>query len=78
MIGESQLDNEFDIDGETEMQISDTTVLPYLYIALLEYCSEMTGDSIKDIDKHIARTVGLYGTTGANFPRGDKLNGQTN
>ena len=57
------------------MQISDTTVLPYLYIALLEYCSEMTGDSIKDIDKHIARTVGLYGTTGANFPRGDKLNG---
>ena len=67
--------NEFDIDGETEMQISDTTVLPYLYIALLEYCSEMTGDSIKDIDKHIARTVGLYGTTGANFPRGDKLNG---
>ena len=69
------MDNEFDIDGETEMQISDTTVLPYLYIALLEYCSELTGDPIKDIDKHIARTVGLYGTTGANFPRGDKLNG---
>lgn len=67
--------NEFDIDGETEMQISDTTVLPYLYIALLEYCSELTGDPIKVIDKHIARTVGLYGTTGANFPRGDKLNG---
>ena len=67
--------NEFDIDGETEMQISDTTVLPYLYIALLEYCSELTGESIKDIDKGIARTVGLYGTTGANFPRGDKLNG---
>ena len=69
------MDNEFDIDGETEMQISDTTVLPYLYIALLEYCSELTGDPIKVIDKHIARTVGLYGTTGANFPRGDKLNG---
>ena len=67
--------NEFDIDGETEMEISDTTVLPYLYIALLEYCSELTGDPIKVIDKHIARTVGLYGTTGANFPRGDKLNG---
>ena len=67
--------NEFDIDGETEMQISDTTVLPYLYIALLEYCSELTGDPIKVIDKHIARTVGLYGTTGANFPRGGKLNG---
>ena len=67
--------NEFDIDGETEMQISDTTVLPYLYIALLEYCSELTGESIKEIDKSIARTVGLYGTTGANFPRGDKLNG---
>ena len=69
------MDNEFDIDGETEMQISDTTVLPYLYIALLEYCSELTGESIKEIDKSIARTVGLYGTTGANFPRGDKLNG---
>ena len=68
------MNKEFEI-LETEMEISDTTVLPYLYIALLEYCSEITGDSIKDIDKHIARTVGLYGTTGTNFPRGDKLDG---
>ena len=71
------MNKEFEI-LETEMEISDTTVLPYLYIALLEYCSEITGDSIKDIDKHIAKTVGLYGTTGTNFPRGDKLDGQTN
>ena len=69
------MDNKFDIDGETEMQISDTTVLPYLYIALLEYCSELTGETIKDIDKNIARTVGLYGTIGTDLPRGDKLNG---
>jgi hypothetical protein len=68
------MNKEFEI-LETEMEISDTTVLPYLYIALLEYCSEITGDSIKDIDKHIAKTVGLYGTTGTNFPRGDKLDG---
>ena len=69
------MDNKFDIDGETEMQISDTTVLPYLYIALLEYCSKLTGETIKDIDKNIARTVGLYGTIGTDLPRGDKLNG---
>ena len=68
------MNKEFEI-LETEMEISDTTVLPYLYIALLEYCSEITGNSIKDIDKHIAKTVGLYGTTGTNFPRGDKLDG---
>jgi len=33
--------------------------LPYMYIALLEYCSEVTGDSTTDIDNHIEQTVGL-------------------
>ena len=68
------MNKEFEI-LETEMEISDTTVLPYLYIALLEYCSELTGETIKEIDKNIARTGGLYGTIGTNFPRGDKLDG---
>ena len=50
MIGESQLDNEIDIKIEK---------LPYMYIALLEYCSEVTGDSTEVIDYHIEQTVGL-------------------
>ena len=31
--------------------------LPYMYIALLEYCSEVTGDSCDAIDDHIEKTV---------------------
>ena len=50
MIGESQLDNEIEIKIEK---------LPYMYIALLEYCSEVTGDSTRDIDHHIEQTVAL-------------------
>ena len=50
IIGESQLTNEIDIKLER---------LPYMYIALLEYCSEVTGDSTTAIDNHIEQTVGL-------------------
>ena len=31
--------------------------LPYMYLALLEYCSEVTGDSCDAIDDHIEKTV---------------------
>ena len=31
--------------------------LPYMYLALLEYCSEVTGDSLDVIDDHIEQTV---------------------
>jgi len=64
------LDNEFEIVESKEFSIVETEVLPYLYIALLEYCSDLTGDSIKDIDTQMAHTI-----RGSNFPRGDKLNG---
>ena len=53
-----------------ELHIRETDTLPYLYIALLEYCSELTGDTIKDIDTQMAHTI-----RGDNFPRGDNLNG---
>ena len=53
-----------------EFEIVETDALPYLYIALLEYCSELTGDTIKDIDTQMARTI-----RGDNFPTGDNLNG---
>ena len=44
--------------------------LPYMYLALLEYCSELTGETIKDIDTQMAWTI-----LGDNFPTGEKLNG---
>ena len=53
-----------------EFEIVETDTLPYLYIALLEYCSELTGDTIKDIDTQMAHTI-----LGDNFPRGENLNG---
>ncbi len=53
-----------------EFHIRETDTLPYLYIALLEYCSELTGETIKDIDTQMAWTI-----LGDNFPTGDKLNG---
>ena len=54
-----------------EFHIRETETLPYLYIALLEYCSELTGDTIKDIDIQMARTI-----LQMDFPdRGDNLNG---
>jgi len=31
--------------------------LPYMYLALLQYCSEQTGDSLDAIDDHIEQTV---------------------
>ena len=31
--------------------------LPYMYLALLQYCSEQTGDSLQSIDDHIEETV---------------------
>ncbi len=58
-----------------DIEIEKPDTLPYMYLALLEYCSEISGDSIRDIDDHIAKTVGLHGISGTNFPRGDKLNG---
>ena len=48
MIGESQLDNEIEIKLER---------LPYMYIALLEYCSEVTGDSTEVINNHVEQIV---------------------
>ena len=53
-----------------EFHIRETETLPYLYIALLEYCSELTGDTIEDIDIQMAKTI-----IGDNSPRGDNLNG---
>ena len=53
-----------------EFEIVETDALPYLYIALLEYCSELTGDTIEDIDIQMAKTI-----IGDNSPRGDNLNG---
>ena len=47
--------------------------LPYMYLALLEYCSEVTGDSCDVIDDHIEQTVVLK-----QFGNMEKLNGQTN
>ena len=44
------------MDNEIEIKIEK---LPYMYIALLEYCSEVTGDSTRDIDHHIEQTVAL-------------------
>ena len=44
------------MDNEIEIKIEK---LPYMYIALLEYCSEVTGDSTEVIDYHIEQTVGL-------------------
>jgi len=44
--------------------------LPYMYIALLQYCSEVTGDSCDAIDDHIEKTVVL-----PQFQNMDKLNG---
>ena len=53
-----------------EFHIRETEALPYLYIALLEYCSELTGDKIEDIDIQMARTI-----LGDKLPGGGKLNG---
>ena len=53
-----------------EFHIRETETLPYLYIALLEYCSELTGDKIEDIDIQMARTI-----LGDNLPKGDNHNG---
>tara|TARA_R100001244_G_scaffold119242_1_gene88889 strand:+ start:209 stop:388 length:180 start_codon:yes stop_codon:yes gene_type:complete len=44
--------------------------LPYMYLALLEYCSEVTGDSLDAIDDHIEQTVVLK-----QFSNMEKLNG---
>ena len=44
--------------------------LPYMYLALLEYCSEVTGDSCDAIDDHIEQTVVLK-----QFGNMEKLNG---
>ena len=41
-----------------------------MYLALLEYCSEVTGDSLDVIDDHIEQTVVLK-----QFSNMDKLNG---
>jgi len=42
------------LDNEIEIKLER---LPYMYIALLEYCSEVTGDSTQTIDFHIEQTV---------------------
>ena len=44
--------------------------LPYMYLALLEYCSEVTGDSCDAIDDHIEQTV-----VRKQFENMEKLNG---
>ena len=44
--------------------------LPHMYLALLEYCSEVTGDSLDVIDDHIEQTVVLK-----QFASLEKLNG---
>ena len=41
-----------------------------MYLALLEYCSEVTGDSLDAIDDHIEQTVVLK-----QFSNMEKLNG---
>jgi hypothetical protein len=55
---------------EEEIEIAFQNKLPYMYIALLEYCSEVTGDSCDVIDDHIEQTVVLK-----QFARLEKLNG---
>ena len=42
-----------------DIEIEKPDTLPYMYLALLEYCSEVTGDSTSVIDEHIEQTVGL-------------------
>ena len=69
------MDNKFVIEEnevftEFEITIEKFAKLPSLYIALLEYCQELTGDSIKSIDEHMTETV-----LEAEFDTGDKLNG---
>lgn len=55
---------------EEEIEIAFQNKLPYMYIALLEYCSEVTGDSCDVIDDHIEQTVVLK-----QFASMEKLNG---
>ena len=64
------MDNEFETREAKEFNIIKTEVLPYLYIALLEYCSDLTGDSIEAIDNKMAHTINGSLTT-----ERDKLNG---
>ncbi len=42
------------MDNEVEIELDR---LPHRYIALLEYCSVVTGDSTEAIDHHIDKIV---------------------
>jgi len=42
------------LDNDKEMQLD---ILPHRYIALLEYCSEVTGESHEVINNHVEQIV---------------------
>jgi len=54
---------------EDQVQI-DLQELPFMYVALLEYCSELTGKTTQEIDQEIC-----YQMISINHSSMEKLNG---